>query len=397
MEDDDVDQDFTDEELIPELLAERPQENDQFESVLVVDGIPQVGPERFEKLQNVIKKIFGRFGDIISEYYPKNEDGCTKGYVFFEYSTEDSAKEALKTLNAYKMDKSHTFTINLFSDFDMYENLPEEWTPPEPHPYKSKGNLHYYLLEPDAYDQYAVHYEGGDKTAIFLNSQPEPSLIQERPRWTEAHPRWSPLGTYFATYHSKGIALWGGEDFKQLARFSHPMVQLIDFSPNEKYMVSFSNAFSDHKEGEPQSIIIWDVLTGQRKRSFNADSGSLNWPVFKWSHDDKFFARISQDTLSIYETSSFKLMDLKSIKVPNIRDFGWSPSENTLAYWVAEEKDVPARVTLIEVPSKKELRVKNLFNVADAKIHWQKSGDFLCMKVDRYSKMRKEKQEIKYS
>jgi len=80
----------------------------------------------------------------------------------------------------------------------------------------------------------------------------------------------------------------------------------FSIASSSRYMVSFSNAFSDHKEGEPQSIIIWDVLTGQRKRSFNADSGSLNWPVFKWSHDDKFFARISQDTLSIYETSVIK-------------------------------------------------------------------------------------------
>ena len=30
-------------------------------------------------------------------------------------------------------------------------------------------------------------------------------------------------------------------------------------------------------------------------------------------------------------------------------------------------------------------------------MHWQKSGDFLCVKVDRYSKVRKEKHDIKYS
>merc|ERR1719398_681479 len=70
-----------------------------------------------------------------------------------------------------------------------------------------------------------------------------------------------------------------------------------------------------------------------------------------------------------------------------MRDFSWSPTENILAYWVAEDKDVPARVTLIEVPSRNEVRVKNLFNVADCRMHWQKSGDFLCVKVDRYNKI----------
>ena len=52
-----------------------------------------------------------------------------------------------------------------------------------------------------------------------------------------------------------------------------------------------------------------------------------------------------------------------------------------LAYWVAEDKDVPARVTLLEIPSRNEVRVKNLFNVADCKMHWQKTGDYLCVKV----------------
>lgn len=47
--------------------------------------------------------------------------------------------------------------------------------------------------------------------------------------------------------------------------------------------------------------------------------------------------------------------------------------------------------------SRNEIRPKNLFNVADCKIHWQKSGDYLCVKVDRYSKVKKEKNDVKYS
>lgn len=47
---------------------------------------------------------------------------------------------------------------------------------------------------------------------------------------------------------------------------------------------------------------------------------------------------------------SFGLLDKKSIKIPGIRDFSWSPTDNVLAYWVPEDKDVPARVTLLEIP-----------------------------------------------
>jgi translation initiation factor 3 subunit B len=42
--------------------------------------------------------------------------------------------------------------------------------------------------------------------------------------------------------------------------------------------------------------------------------------------------------------------------------------------------------------------VKNLFSVADCKMHWQKSGDYLCVKVDRYAKAKKDsRDELKFS
>jgi translation initiation factor 3 subunit B len=62
-----------------DLLSECPEEVDDFDSVIVVDGIPQVGPERFEKLQSVISKIYNKFGTVINEFYPKTETGQTKG------------------------------------------------------------------------------------------------------------------------------------------------------------------------------------------------------------------------------------------------------------------------------------------------------------------------------
>lgn len=66
-------------ELLGDLLKDRPNEKDGVESIIVVDGIPQVGPERFDKLQSVIAKFFSKFGNIINEYFPKNEAGQTKG------------------------------------------------------------------------------------------------------------------------------------------------------------------------------------------------------------------------------------------------------------------------------------------------------------------------------
>lgn len=65
-------------ELLGDVLKDRPQEADGIDSVIVVDNVPQVGPDRLEKLKNVIHKIFSKFGKVINDYYPE-EDGKTKG------------------------------------------------------------------------------------------------------------------------------------------------------------------------------------------------------------------------------------------------------------------------------------------------------------------------------
>jgi len=386
--------DITDEELMPEIMRTKPKESDGVDSVIVVDGVPCVGADRVEKLKNVIRKTFGKFGKLVNEHYPVDDEGKTKGYIFLEFATPENAESAVAMMHNYKLDKVHTFLVNLFSDFEKFENISEEWEEPTPQEYVDQGNLRAWLLEPDAADQFSVIHNGGEFVSVYSNSFPDASEVQTRRNWTETYVQWSPLGTYLATFHGKGIALWGGAEFKSLQKLPHPGVGFIDFSPCERYLVTFStNAPLD----DPKAFIIWDTRTGAEKRAFHVEDPPA-LPAFKWSHDGKFFARMTKDgTLSIYETPSCGLLDKKSIKVANMRDFSWSPKENIIAYWVAEDKDVPARVVLLELPSRKEVRVKNLFNVADCKMHWQKCGDYLCVKVDRYKKILKDEKDIKYA
>jgi translation initiation factor 3 subunit B len=65
-------------ELLGDLLRQKPKETDGIDSVIVVDNIPKVGPEKQEKLKNMIRKIFGKFGKIQTEYFPLDGD-TTKG------------------------------------------------------------------------------------------------------------------------------------------------------------------------------------------------------------------------------------------------------------------------------------------------------------------------------
>lgn len=180
-------------------------------------------------------------------------------------------------------------------------------------------------------------------------------------------------------------------------------VRYIDFSPCEQYLVTFNEGavsksvapeLSD--EDRKPCVIVWDILTGQKRRTFQP-SEEITWPMFKWSHDDRFFARQGEDQIQIYETPGCGLLDMKSIKVTGVKSFSWCPTMNIMAYWVSENRDVPARVTLIEIPSRKELRSKNLYNVADCKMCWHKSGDYIAVKVDRYQKSKKEGNQMKYS
>lgn len=243
-------------ELLGDIVRQKPKETDGVESVIVVDGVPQVGPERLEKLQSVINKIFGKFGTIVNEYYPKHENGQTKGYIFLEYSSPINAMEAVKTTNNYKLDKQHTFLVNLFTDFHKYDHIPDDWVPPEPMPYKSQGDLHYYLLEPDAYDQFCVVSGLGHSVQVWQNSQPEPTKVEDRKNWTHTYVKWSPLGTFLATFHKQGVALWGGPQFTQFMKYSHTGVQFIDFSPCEKYLVTYS---PEGDGSDQKRLIIWDI------------------------------------------------------------------------------------------------------------------------------------------
>uniref|UniRef100_H3HC45 Eukaryotic translation initiation factor 3 subunit B n=1 Tax=Phytophthora ramorum TaxID=164328 RepID=H3HC45_PHYRM len=86
---------------------------------------------------------------------------------------------------------------------------------------------------------------------------------------------------------------------------------------------------------------------------------------------------------------SMKLLEKKSLRADGVHDFFWSPTDPILAYWAPEGNNVPARVSLVELPSRREVRQKNLFNVSDCKLHWHPNGTFLCVKVTRHSKSKK--------
>ena len=86
----------------------------------------------------------------------------------------------------------------------------------------------------------------------------------------------------------------------------------------------------------------------------------------------------------MYETPECALLDKKSIKLENVQDFQWSPAAPILSACQAEQSsgNLPARVVLLKIPERTELRQKNLFSVSGRV--WVASH---ALKIDRPWKM----------
>ncbi|GLJ53531.1 hypothetical protein SUGI_1142110 [Cryptomeria japonica] len=122
------------------------------------------------------------------------------------------------------------------------------------------------------------------------------------------------------------------------------------------------------------TLKISDMRTGIVAREFKGSAddfvtggtggvAGVSWPVFRWAggRDDKYFARIGKNGTSVYETDTME---------------GGGGNQ-------------PARVSLVQIPGREELRQKNLFSVSDCKMYWQSNGDYLAVKVDRYTRTKK--------
>ena len=332
---------------------------------------------------------------------------------------------ATKQLHGTALDKKHTLAVNKLTDIEKYGRegrIDEQYVPPEVEPFADKEHLRSWLFDPAARDQFVMFR--GDNVGVFWNNKKEnPESIVDRKHWTQLFVSWSPYGTYLASIHQQGVQLWGGSSFKRIKQYPHPFVSLIEFSPGEKYLTTWSNQPIVVEEGkgplsideEGKHIVIWDIETGKPFRSFVAHDltptagpdgsvippkAKVQWPAFKWSADEKYVARMKPgESISIYETPRMNLLDKTSIKVDGIVDFEWAPAttqregvktyEQLLCFWTPEIGSNPAKVALMSVPTKEIVRTRNLFNVTDAKLHWQSDAKFICVKVDRHSKSKK--------
>ncbi|KAF2200132.1 eukaryotic translation initiation factor 3 subunit B [Delitschia confertaspora ATCC 74209] len=425
IEDDEFDETEVDFSDLQEQYEVRLEEG--LDAFVVVDGLPVVPEDNRAKLVKFLLRKLNSVGRVKDDgvHMPLNEEGKTEGYAFVEYSAPSEAVQACKQLNGTPLDKKHTMAVNKLTDIDRYGRegrIEEEYHPPQIEPFQQKEHLRSWLGDVDARDQMVLYR--GDKVGVFWNEKEDaPDVVVDRENWTESFVQWSPQGTYLTSIHAQGVQLWGGKAWSRQKRFSHPGVNLVDFSPNENYITTWSHRPLQVDENHPvpslsleedgKNYIIWDVATGKPLRSFATidvptttdEEGQpikkkMQWPTFKWSADEKYVARMTQgQSISVYELPRMNLLDKTSIKIEGVMDFEWAPAtprrdgiktyEQLFCYWTPELGSNPAKVGLMSIPSREIVRTRNLFNVSDAKLHWQSDAAYVCVKVDRHSKSKK--------
>ncbi len=116
------------------------------------------------------------------------------------------------------------------------------------------------MLDKMGRDQFAIKY--GDEVAVMWNDgrRCRAEDAYKRSFWTESFVQWSPRGNMIATMHRQGVAVWGGPDFTRLCRYSHPLPQLIEFSPGEQYMMTYS-AIEPHNPRDKVQVRALVLMT----------------------------------------------------------------------------------------------------------------------------------------
>lgn len=351
--------------------------DDGLDHFVLVDGVPVAPKAKLPVLEKVLRsKVFKDFKLKNVTLAADPETGNGIGAAYLEFARAHDASECCEKMNNFKLDKKHTLKVLPLSKFNQVLETDEELTLDLPEMGNVEDSLTSFMLEPNACDQFLIHTD--PSVSICKNRGPQRTVIEQREGWTEARALWSPKGTYLATMHKQGIALWGLPKFERLARFGHTGVRTVQFSPCERFIVT--QALSNPEK----TVIVWNVETQKECRSFAIPLDKEdNSPVFQWSYDGSYFARMVENAILVYETKTFTKLDKKNIVIRDLKEFQWSPAANIISFWTPATAAAPFRVSLMKIPSRDEVASRNMFKVEQATMFWQKSGDHLAARVEK--------------
>ncbi|KEG03642.1 eukaryotic translation initiation factor 3 subunit B, putative [Plasmodium vinckei vinckei] len=378
----------------------------KFPKIVTILGIPKVEEEKHSRLAEVLKKLFirhlsAKISDSsimnIKIHMPVDNEKKTKGICFVTFHDSFQANEAVKVLNKLKLDAKHLLTASKMDDIENIINRDERVMPINVVGF-TREKIRWWLYDEKCREQFIVRYDSHFEVHWLDPLEKEPQLIYTtfKKNAPFSSVQWSNQGSYLVSFHNPGIALWGGDNFEKLIRLQHKSVKDISFSPNENYVLTWDGTPASLRN--EKSICIWRVITGKLLRSFITPEYSPRekiFPHFLWSPDDKYIACIGkQKEVYIYELPSMLLLEDREkkrtpLKYSVVKEFDWSPVDNIVSIWIPETNNTPGTLILVEIPSRKELVSRKIYDVSQASIHWQSKGDYLCLKTTIVKKIGK--------
>jgi len=381
--------------------------DETFPTTIFICNVPKVDKVKYDKLLSVLGKLIDKYGENKKHMPLNTETNQTYGFVIVSYNTEESAANAYITLNGMSLDKTHTFKVVKMDEFDKITSRSETFRHTPTVSSFSRAHFRDWLSDKNTdgtlncREMFLLRFQS--ETHINwhdpLASEPVLCYGGEREKrggkiWCDDHVEWSPSGSYVATFHKQGIALWAGPDFEKQVRFAHEGPRSISFSPNEEYILTWNGSHA--ADNDENAIRIFRVLTGERMRTMRTPSLAPlggEFPHILWSHDGRYFAECNDTTVFVRDTQTFELIQdelgrKRNLKYDGLSTFQWSPKDNIMAIWTLEKNNNPARLALVEIPSRRELTARARTQV-EASMHWQSEGDYLCLLVTKMSKSKK--------
>jgi len=375
--------------------------NESFPTTVFICNLPKVPQSKYDKLLAVLGRLIDKYGEN-DKTMPMNKSGETsEGCCIVTFKTEEEAVKAASTLDGMALDKSHRLKVVRLDEFDNITYRSEEFEAQRTLTYFSRGDFRKWLSDEKCREQFLLRFQ--TETEIYwhdqMNGSPMLCYGGEREKankkiWCDWRVEWSPSGSYLATFHQQGIALWAGPDFKKKVRFAHESVKHIQFSPTEDHILTWNG--SHFTENDDNAVRIFRVLTGECKKKCKTPmvcpTGG-EFPHFLWSQDGRYFAECTDNAILVRDTETFDLITDEEgrkvrLKYDALHTFQWSPKDNVIAVWTLEKNNNPARLVLVEIPSRKELASRSRTQV-EASMYWQSEGDYLCLLVTKLSKTKK--------
>ena len=251
-----------------------------FSKLVIFDGLPNSGKfKKPSKLKRFVEKFLSQLAEVVNVEVQLEADGETAaGAAIVEFKTAEMALEAVNNPQANGTEfQGRVFQLNLLKDMDKYEEMSEEFEEPEIKPFVTSDDLYDWMSDKSCRDQFVIRYDR--ETEIFWSETKNAPVLSyggDREKeggkvWVHLGVEWSPQGTYLCTFHKRGVALWGGSDFRKLQRLRHGNVHAAKFSPDERYLATWNGEAVDGKVESVDTngaLLVWDVATGRALRDF---------------------------------------------------------------------------------------------------------------------------------